>query len=302
MELRHVRYFIAAAEEEHFGRAAARMEVTRPAVSRIVADLEAELDTRLFERGAQRVRLTLAGRALLPRLKAVLTDLESALHSTQNVSADKEGVLTLGYGPLTLLHPLFRATVKRLHEACPELTLLLREVSTSAQLHALTHGKIDAGFMHLGPSAARRREPALERLRIQVGGLGAVLPCGHPLAGRRDVSLAELRGEDFVLVPKSSVSPGYGALMALCLAAGFEPRVAQLAASTPTQLNLVAVGLGIGLTVAGPAFDFPAAVSVVPLNDVRYPTTFALGWLKGASTPALGRLRAVVREMAAVPR
>src|SRR5207253_10624288 len=104
MELRHLRYFIAAAEEQHFGRASDRLHVTRPAVSQIIADLEEELGTVLFERLAHRVRLTAAGRALLPQLQTIMNDLSEAFAMTKRVGEGKRGMLNIGYGSLTLLH------------------------------------------------------------------------------------------------------------------------------------------------------------------------------------------------------
>ncbi|WP_454751908.1 thiolase C-terminal domain-containing protein [Cupriavidus necator] len=112
MELRHLRYFIAAAEEEHFGRASERLHVTRPAISQIIADLEAELGTLLFERQAHRVTLTAAGKALLPPLQAIMGDLNQAIAMARRVGEGKSGALNIGYGSLTLMHPLFRTAVK----------------------------------------------------------------------------------------------------------------------------------------------------------------------------------------------
>lgn len=311
MELRHLRYFVAAAEEEHFGRASSRLHVTRPAVSQMIADLEDELGTILFERLAQRVRLTAAGRALLPQFQGLLNDLGHAVALAKRVGEGKTGILNIGYGSLTLLHPIFRAAIKRLHEECPDLTLSLFELPTSTQRKALVDGKIHAGFMHFGPqsvigkrkrggsAAAPQEESALDFLRIQTGGLGVVVPVDHALAKRKSVSLADLSDEMFVVVPHSSVSPGYGPLYALCQKAGFQPHIVQEVNSIAAQLNLVSVGMGIGLTVTGKKFNYPPTLAVIPLKDVNYTTTFALSWAKGKPDPALERLIGIVTEFAA---
>src|SRR6516225_4968796 len=119
MELRHLRYFIAAAEEEHFGRAATRLHITRPAVSQIIADLEDELGTQLFERLAHTVKLTAAGRTLLPYLTRVMDELNEAVILTKRVGQGKTGTLKIGYGSLTLMHSIFRAAIKEFHEKYP---------------------------------------------------------------------------------------------------------------------------------------------------------------------------------------
>jgi DNA-binding transcriptional LysR family regulator len=308
MELRHLRYFVAAAEEEHFGRASDRLHVTRPAVSQIIADLEGELGTPLFERLAHRVRLTAAGRALLPQLHTVMSDLNEALATAKLVGQGKSGTLNIGYGSLTLLHSLFRAAVKQFHESYPDVTLSLLEMPTHQHARALADGKIHAGFMHFGPRTPLPRnkrgegvlaqdETVLDWHCIQNGGLGVAVANDHPLARRKSVALAELAGERFIVVPQSSSSPGFGPLHALCQKAGFEPYIVQEVSSITSQLNLISVGIGIGLAVIGKNFSYPGALSVVPLDDVNYSTNFVFGWVKGSRDPALDRMIEIVRTL-----
>ena len=301
MELRHLRYFIAAAEEEHFGRAAERLYVTRPAVSQIIADLEDELGTPLFERLAHRVRLTAAGHVLLAQLQTLMSSLSQAIALTRKVGSGQTGALNIGYGSLTLLHPLFRAVVKAFNEEYSDVNLSLLEISSSQQPKALAEGRIHAGFMHYSntPSPTGKKKKSddaldqdvtvLERLKIQTDGLGLVVPRDHPLAERKSVSLSELSKERWVVIPHSTVSPGYGPLYALCQEAGFEPNVVQEVNSITTMLNLVSVSMGIGLVVTGKHFIFPSNLSVLKIEGVSYPTTFALCWVRGRMEPTLAR-------------
>ncbi len=309
MELRHLRYFMAAAEEEHFGRASERLHVTRPAVSQIIADLEDEVGTPLFERLAHRVVLTAAGRALLPRVQSVMVELSDALATARRVGHGTTGRLTVGYGSLTLLHSLFRAAIKDFREAYPEVLLSLVEMPTADQPQALAERKIQAGFMHFGPRSAliqrKKRDPlraqdpiVLDWFRIQQGGLGVVVPSEHPLAQRTSVSLAELTGERFVVVPRASTSPGYGLVHWLCQKAGFEPQIVQEVSTTVSMLNLISVGMGIGMLVQGKDFTYPPGVAVLPLQDVDYVTSFVFGWIKGQRDPALDRMIDVVKALA----
>jgi DNA-binding transcriptional LysR family regulator len=309
MELRHLRYFIAAAEEEHFGRAADRLCITRPAVSQLVADLEAELGTPLFQRLAHRVKLTAAGHTLLPRLQSVMKDLNEALLLAGRVGQGKTGTLNIGYGTLTLLHKLFRATIKRYCELYPDVALSLFEMSTTDQPKALAEGKIHAGFMHFGPGRTllgkHRSEDevaqdttVLDWIRIQSGGLGVAMSAENPLASKGSATLADLAQEPFVVVPRSSSSPGYGPLHALCLKAGFEPNVVQEVSTIAVQLNLIAIGMGVGLLPTGKNFEYhQPGLAVVPLDEVIYPTTFVFAWVKGQKDPALDRMIELIAEL-----
>lgn len=310
MELRHLRYFIAAAEEEHFGRAADRLHVTRPAVSQIIADLERELETPLFERLAHRVRLTAAGSSLLPQLQAIMVDLDTAFAGAKRVGEGRSGTLNIGYGSLTLMHSIFRETVKQFNASFPDVTLSLLEMPTQEQPKALAEGRIDAGFMHFGPRNALLRtksregvlaqdKTVLEWIRIQSGGLGVVVPVDHPLAGKAMVTLQELAKERFVIVPRSSSSPGYGPLYALCQKAGFEPNIVQEVGTISSQLNLISVGVGIGLAVVGKNFTFPTGLSVIPLRDTNYINSFVFAWVKGQKNPVLDRMTDIVKSLSA---
>ncbi|AHG64090.1 LysR family transcriptional regulator [Advenella mimigardefordensis] len=310
MELRHLRYFIASAEEEHFGRASERLCVTRPAVSQIIANLEDELGVQLFERHAHKIKLTAAGAAFLPRLKALMIELEEAVVLTQRIGQGKSGALILAYGSLSLYHPILRAAVKEYREQYPDVTLSFIEMPTSEQTKALADGRIHIGFMHFGPQAptsvkgqdvnqSNVRNIHLDHYSIQSGGLGVVVYKDHPLAKRKSVSLAELANEQFVVVPNSSISPGYGHLFTLCKEAGFEPRITQEVRTIASQLNLISVGLGIGLSVIGPHFTYPHNLSVIKLSDLNYETSFQIGWRNDQVEPALAQFIDIVKKLSA---
>ena len=309
MELRHLRYFIAAAEEEHFGRAAVRLHITRPAVSQIIADLEGELGTPLFERLAHTVKLTAAGRTLLPQLVRVMDDLNEAIALTKRVGQGMTGALRIGYGSLTLMHSIFRAAVKQFREAYPEISLSLVELSTSLQPKALAEGKIDAGFMHLGPDphpGKRRTEINMERegivldsVLIQTGHLGVAVPIDHRLARRKSLTLEDLANESFVVIPKSSTNLSFGKLYASCQAAGFEPNIVQEVSTVTSQLNLISVGMGIGLVVMGKNFAYPNDLTIVPLTNVDYSTRFLFGWVHRQNDPVLEKMIEIVKILSA---
>lgn len=312
MELRHLRYFVAAAEEEHFARASDRLHVSRPAVSQIISDLESELGTPLFERLAHGVRLTAAGHAFLPQVRATLSTLSDAITVARRVGQGRSGELNIGYGSLTLLHPVFRATVKAFHEACPEITLSLLEIPTGDQPRALADGKIHAGFMHIGPKPVPQRrmradgvlaqdETVLDWTCIQTGTLGVIVPRDHPFASRKSVGLDELAKERFVAVPRSCSSPCFGHLHGLCQKAGFDPLIVQEVSSTASQLNLISAGIGIGLAPTDTGFRYPDTTAIVALENIDYPISFVFGWMEGRRNPALDRMIAIAESLAVAP-
>ncbi|AHG64173.1 LysR family transcriptional regulator [Advenella mimigardefordensis] len=308
MELRHLRYFIAAAEEEHFGRAADRMCITRPAISQIIADLENELSLTLFERAPGRVKLTAAGRGLLPRLQNIMDELNVSLDMAREMSDGKRGTLRIAYGTLTLLHPIFRAAIKQFRESFPDVTLSLLEMVTSQQSVALAEGKIDAGFMNFGERPVQlprkwnhglvaQNHKDLDWLLIQSSGLGVVMPNDHQLAHHSAITLDMLEHERFIVVPQSSGSHGFALLYALCEKAGFEPQVAQEVTSISSQLNLVSVGIGIGFTILGKNFYYPDNVTVVPLANVDYHSNFVFAWIKDQRDPVLEHMINIIAAL-----
>lgn len=292
MELRHLRYFVAAAEELHFSRAADRLCVTRPAVSRMISDLEQELGAQLFERSNQGIKLTAAGAIMLARVQSNLADLNTTFDVTKKVALGKSGILNVGYGASSLYHPVFRAAIKQVHDEFPEIVLSFVEGRRIEQLSALRDGTIDVGFMqNPTPSGAARGRgrkganptnelPEFARLPIQSSTLAVALPRTHPLAGRGSLKLFDLTGEEFITVSLSSISPSYGRLVTLCMDAGFEPKGMLEVKNAAAQLGLVSIGLGIGILVTLPSSRYPDDIAVVPLEGVDFSTRFELLCLK----------------------
>jgi len=297
MELRHIRYLIAAAEEEHFGRAAERLSVTRSAVSQIVSDLEKELGVQLFDRQAQKVRLTSAGRAMLPRLNALMVELNETIALGKRVSEGKSGLLRVGYGSLSTHHPVFRAAIKRFHDAYPDVVLSLVEIPTSRQMKAIDQGLIHAGFMHIGrPAPSKRdvsRDGAVAERRsmlecvIDTSHLGVIVPDAHRWANRRGIRLAELAQEPLVMVYNSKESPAFRHFFTRCDNAGFEPRIIQEVSATVTQQDLVLVGVGVGITVVGGRHTYPPGLKLLRISDVDDHIQFQLVWSRLQVEPAL---------------
>jgi DNA-binding transcriptional LysR family regulator len=243
VELRHLRYFVAVAEELHFGRAAARLHMAQPPLSQQIRHLERELDVALFARTKRRVELTAAGRVFLEEARALLAGAEQAVRTVQRASRGEIGQLAIGFVPSADLDVLPRVlSVWKAHS--PQVEISLHALLSGAQIDALHAGAIQVGFVRLPVD-----ETGLVVEPIQREPLVAALPSGHRLAGSARVNLADLAADTMVLFTRD-VAPGYyDVFIAACRRAGFTPRLLH-ASSMQTNLGLVAAGLGVTLMPA----------------------------------------------------
>jgi DNA-binding transcriptional LysR family regulator len=293
MELRHLRYFLAVAEELHFGRAAARLHVSQPPLSQQVRNLESELGVELFARTRRRVRLTEAGRAFADEARVLLGRLGQAVETARRVAHGETGALAVGFiasatfGVLPEIYRRFRAR----H---PEVELVLSELSTSEQVEALRAGTIQVGMAR----------PPLPGDGLATESLGdeplvCALPAGHRLAARGALPLRTLGAEPFVLFPRQPRPGWIDVVLEACRRAGFRPAVVQEVLELSTAVALVGAGVGVALV--------PAAAQALRLHGVVYrplqppvPTTrlVAVRRAEGAPPAAL-RFLEVAREVVA---
>lgn len=292
MDFRHLRYFLAVAEELHFGRAALRLHIAQPPLSRQIQDLEHEMGVALFVRDRRRVTLTPAGEAFQEKARRVLADLGEAVEAARGAARGETGRLRIGYVPsvaATRFPDLLRSYRKRF----PSVDLSVEEMTPARQVEWLISGRIDVGFAR-GPL----REPALDVQTWREEPLVVAIPRGHSLARRRRVAMASLSGERFIL-PARARGPGmHDQVLALCRDTGFSPRVVHEGSQLDAQV-LVAAGLGVAIVPASHQALRRAGVVLRPL--VERPTTqLVAAWRKGDSSPVLaGFVREVSRNPAA---
>ncbi|RTR30854.1 LysR substrate-binding domain-containing protein [Deinococcus radiophilus] len=244
MELRHLRHFIALAEEGHFGRAAERVYVVQQALSSSVRRLEDEVGVPLVTRSTRRVELTPAGREFLAGARETLTLAEQTLERTRRAARGEVGHLTVGFVGGLVFGGL-PEIVRVLRERSPDVGVELRELSAAEQEAALRSGQIDVGLMLLPV-----RDPALEARALWREPLVAALPAAHPLAGRERLHIHDLAGEDFVFFPRHQRATYFDQVMRWCAEAGFSPRVVQEGLEVPTLLSLVSAEVGMFLPIS----------------------------------------------------
>lgn len=243
MELRHLRYFVAVAEELSFTRAAQRLHIAQPPLSIQIRALEDELKVQLFERDKRRVFLTQAGKHFLERARGILRSVEEAKGEAQNAAAGGVARLALGYTASSMLSAALPAALQRLRRDHPQLSLDLHEMPSLDQLDAVNARVLDLGILR------RPDVPLPNGLVVEPwyrAPLVAVLPQRHPLA-RAAVRIAHLRDEPLVSYPRDAGIGLYWKVQELCARAGFRPRMVQEARDASTLVGLVAAGVGIAV-------------------------------------------------------
>ena len=249
MELRHLRYFIAVAEEGHVTRAAERLGMQQPPLSQRIKAIERELDAQLFHRRARGVELTDAGRAFLDNARAVLAQLDHAFETTRRTARGEEGRISIGIVPTSPFHPFVPRAIRAFREAYPQVSVHLEERLGGELLELLGSEQIDVAVIRT--PHANQEQFVINRLLEEP--MLVALPAAHPLArngaGDNALSLKDLARETFILY--APLGSGLREVMTAAFrAAGFSPRVGQEGPRVTSTLSLVAVGLGISLVPA----------------------------------------------------
>ena len=238
MELRHLKYFVAVAEELHFGRAAAKVQITQPVISDQIRRLEQELGVKLFFRTKRTVQLTEPGKIFFEEVKEILQRVEKAVSAVQKADRGELGSLIIGYtGPA--LYTLLPKIIRTFREYYPQVELILKEICTHEQVEALQSGDIEVGFLH--PPI----EADFEFISIMTEKMVLALPEDHPLATLTQVPISKLSDQPFILFPRKVGPHLYNRILSICQQAGFSPKVVQEVTPQPTIIGLVAAGIGV---------------------------------------------------------
>ena len=261
MELRHLRHFLALADELHFGRAAQRLAMTQPPLSLSIQQLEASVGARLFDRDSKGVRLTAAGQAFLPQARSLLAQADEAKALARDVAAGAVGRLRVGMVG-SLLYRGLPGWMQAFGRTHPDVELSLVELNSQEQIDALLRRELDVAFVH-----GRRTPDALRSAQVDAQPFVAVADT-HALAARRSVALGALRDEAFILFSRE-VSPAYHAqIVELCAQAGFYPRVRHELRHWLSVVAAVAQGLGVAIAPAPMRRSGLAGVRFIALKDV----------------------------------
>ncbi|TNM66343.1 LysR family transcriptional regulator [Aliirhizobium smilacinae] len=243
MELRHLRYFVAVAEELNFTRAAAKLGIGQPPLSQQIRDLETEIGSQLFHRVPHGAELTAAGAAFLTEAKIALAAADHAKLSAQRAARGDTGRLTLGFTASATFNPAVTSIIRQFRARWPDVALSLTEMNSNWLMEKLVRGELDVAFIRPGledPREVRLKRMADEQMLI-------ALPASHPLAAQSRVRLASLATEPFIIFPRTVGLSLYTDILQACRDAGFELNVSQEAPQIPSVVNLVAAGLGVSI-------------------------------------------------------
>lgn len=254
MDLRQLRYFLAVAEELHFGRAAERLGIAQPPLTLAIQKLERSLGCRLFDRG-RTTQLTEAGAKLAEEARLTLDQAEHAVEATRRIARGESGELRVGVPPSVMLTKL-PAAIRMYRRRYPHVAFTLREMGTAAIEQALDKRSIDLGFLR-----ESRGPRSVHSSLFLTEPLVAVLPTTHPLAKQKALPLRALRKEPFVFFPRSLGPEFYDVLLGECGDAGFVPNIVQEATQWQTVIALVEAGMGVSIAPACvEKFAWPGAV------------------------------------------
>jgi DNA-binding transcriptional LysR family regulator len=306
MELRHLRYFIAVAEEGHITRAAERLGMQQPPLSQQIKAIERELDVLLFRRKARGVELTDAGSRFLAEARVMIDQLNRAIDSTRRTARGELGRICVGVTSTSSFHPLVARAIRAFSEACPKVSLTLEESLSNDLLDGLRDERMDVAFIRTAP--ADPKNLVIERLLDEP--MVVALSRDHPLARstrNASIPLKRLASESFILYGPPGTGM-YDTIIAACHAAGFNPSVGNLGASTQqgprigSTLSLIAAGLGITFV--------PSSLQRMNIEGVAYrrlrattpPTTrLSLATRRGDQSPTVKQFITVVRKSAKIP-
>jgi DNA-binding transcriptional LysR family regulator len=292
MELRHLRYFVAVAEELHFRRAAERLHMSQPPLSQQIRQLEEEIGAQLLTRNQHRVELTASGAAFLDRAREILDAVEAAALEARRVQRGEVGRLAVGFvGSAT--YSFVPELLGAFREQHGDVALRLQELGTTEQLRQLENGRIDIGFVR-----PRQRRPGLSIEPVYAEPVMVAVPDLHPLAAAPQVHIQDLTGEPLVLLTRAG-SPGLRkTLEQITDQLGGEEVIVQEVAEMQTVIGLVAAGVGISLVPESVRALQRSGVTYRPFAEDAPTVELAVAWRTGDDSPVLAAFLALTRAMA----
>jgi DNA-binding transcriptional LysR family regulator len=294
MELRHLRYFVAVGEEQHYGRAASRLRVAQPALSRQIQDLEAEVGFKLFDRLPRGVKLSAAGKLFLQDARRILQEVNEAAGRAGRVARGLSGTLRVGFTENASWRGVVPDSFRRFRDQQPDAELQLQPAASLEQLEAIRSGRLDGGFVNFMPKS----DPDLDQLLVAIQHVELAAPKRHALTKLKKLRLRDLKDVPFVWFPRWASPAFYDRLMHECYRGGLRsPRIVQEGLNEATILSLVSSGLGVGWVVGSARWRSPESVVILPVVDLDVALPLVLAWRRDNTSTLLTNFIAEVQRL-----
>jgi DNA-binding transcriptional LysR family regulator len=282
MNLQLLESFVVVAEEENVSRAAIRLRIAQPALSRRIQQLESDIGAELFIRHGRSLRLSAAGSALLSDARAILAAGSQAAQRALDVSRGNSGRLSIGVVEVSAIGGVTARIIRRFRERHPGIIIDLQPMISAEQWPLLRDRRLDLGFVYWAPD-----EPWTQTRTVAQDAVALALPARHPLARRKRIRLGDLAGEPFVQLPRWRSPIYHDLVMAATLRGGLRLRVVQEVAQEIGILGLVASGLGLAIVVSSWANALPRGVVLRRMDDLTVPLSLQACWQREDASPAL---------------
>jgi DNA-binding transcriptional LysR family regulator len=298
MELRHLRYFVAVGEDEHYGRAAQRLRVAQPALSSQIQDLEREIGAQLFDRLPRGVRLSAAGKVFLEDCRRILKDVNEAAIRAERAARGIIGTLRVGFTESASWHGVVPDSLREFRRTHPEADLQLSSLISLEQIEAVRSGRLDTGFVYV-----RTADPQIAEIVVDSHHVVLAMPRLHPVSRLKKLRLRDLVEADFVWFPRRQHPANYDRLLQACSRGGLtNPRIVQEAVDQATMLSLVSCGLGVAFVADATRWRCPKEVVLREVDDLRLPLTVSCIWRKDNRSPLLATFLEHARQLAGTQR
>ena len=288
MELRHLTYFKAVAEELSFRKAADRLFISQPGLSRQIKQLEVELEAVLFERDKKQVKLTAAGTYLKEEVDFVLNHLKITGQQVKEIAEGKEGELRIGFLG-SAAYKVLPYLLRELNAHYPAISTSLEELSNSLQIEMIQKDKLDLGFVRVASLPE-----GLERKVVLRDSFSVVVPKEYPLQESDFHSLSQFATEPFILFSSDYSNHYFEQIMGICRDAGFQPKIKHKSVHALTIFRLVENGLGVAIVPSSLLVGYQVAVRGLQIPDIPQFTELSMIWKSANRNPVLGKAMSLI--------
>lgn len=284
IEFRHLRYFLAVAQELHYRRAAERLFISQPGLSRQIKQLEEQLGVKLFDRNKKRVALTKSGEYLKQESEYLLSYLEGIVHKLSLIDRGLDGEVRIGFVGSAMQNVIPELILKS-NEKYPEIHFALDEMSNQHQIQAIKNSQIDIGFvrLHTVPEGLALKQVFVDHFSL-------VLPKEHPLQEGSVESITQLKEENFILFSSDYSSTYYEKIMSIFQDAGFRPRISHKSVHANTIFRLIESGLGVAIVPHSLSLGVNLDVKFVELSSIPQRAILSMVWKQDNPNPAVWRI------------